>query len=90
MKEIGQINSALESIRGTTYKAKVAVLKDYSNAWDASVDVWHRRVDYFSDNSWFEATQLTHTPCDFLYLREQTSLQDLLAYEMLVYSHAVV
>jgi len=88
--EIGQINSALESIRGTTYKAKVAVLKDYSNAWDASVDVWHGRVDYFSDNSWFEATQLTHTPCDFLYLREQTSLQDLLAYEMLVYSHAAI
>jgi len=54
------------------------------------VDVWHGRVDYFSVNSWFEATQLTHTPCDFLYLREQTSLQDLLAYEMLVYPHAAI
>jgi len=90
LKEIGQINSSLESIRGTTYKAKVAVLKDYSNIWDAGVDVWHGRVDSFSDNSWFEATQLTHTPCDFLYLGERTNLQDLLAYEMLVYPHPAI
>jgi len=87
LKEIGQINSALESIRGTTYKAKVAILKDYSNVWDSTVDVWHGRVDYFSDNSWFVATQLTHTPCDFFYLRPQTTLQDLSAYELLVYPH---
>lgn len=90
LKEIGQINSALESIRGTTYKAKVAVLKDYSNVWDLAVDVWHGRVDSFSDNSWFEATQLTHTPCDFFYLREQTGLKDLSVYEMLVYPHPAI
>lgn len=90
LKEIGQINSALESIRGTTYKAKVAVLKDYSNVWDSAVDVWHGRVDSFSDNSWFEATQLTHTPCDFFYLREQTGLKDLSVYEMLVYPHPAI
>jgi len=90
LKEIGQINSALESIRGTTYKAKVAILKDYSNVWDSTVDVWHGRVDYFSDNSWFVATQLTHTPCDFFYLRPQTTLQDLSVYELLVYPHPAI
>jgi beta-galactosidase len=90
LKEIGQIYSALEPVRGTTFKAKVAVLKDYSNVWDSEVDVWHGRVDSFSDNSWFEATQLTHTPCDFFYLRPQTALQDLLAYDLLVYPHPAI
>jgi len=90
LKEIGQINAALEAVRGTIFKAKVAVLKDYSNVWDSELDVWHGRVASFSDNSWFEATQLTHTPCDFLYLNEQTTLKDLSAYELLVYPHAAI
>ncbi len=68
----------------------MAILKDYSNVWDSEVDVWHGRVDSFSDNSWFEATQLTHTPCDFFYLRPQTVLQDLLAYELLVCPHPAI
>ena len=54
------------------------------------VDVWHGRVNSFSDNSWFEATQLTHTPCDFFYLRPQTALRDLSAYELLVYPHLAI
>jgi beta-galactosidase len=90
LKEIGRINSALESIRGTTFKARVAVLKDYSNIWDSEVDVWHGRVESFSDNSCFVATQLTHTPYDFFYLRPQTALQDLSAYELLVYPHPAI
>jgi beta-galactosidase len=90
LKEVGQICPALEAIRGTTFKAKMAVIKDYSNVWDSEVDVWHGRVDSFSDNSWFEATQLTHTPCDLLYASEQTTQKDLSVYEMLVYPHPAI
>lgn len=90
LKEIGQINSTLEAVRGTTYKAKIAVLKDYDNIWDSELDVWHGRVGYFSDNSWFTATQLTHTPCDFFYLRPDTALEKLSAYEVLIYPHAAI
>lgn len=90
LKEISGMIKKLECIRGTRYKAKIAVLKDYSNVWDSSCDCWHGRVDYYSDNSWFTATQLTHTPCDFFFINPQTTKQDLSTYEMLVYPHPAI
>ena len=90
LKDIAKDFKCLEKLRGTTYKAKVAVLKDYRNTWDAASDCWHGRIDYLSDNNWFAATQLTHTPCDFYYLRESTTLDDLLKFELLVYPHAAI
>jgi len=90
LKDIVKDLKCLEKLRGTTYKAKVAVLKDYRNTWDAASDCWHGRIDYLSDNNWFAATQLTHTPCDFYYLRESTTLDDLLKFELLVYPHAAI
>lgn len=90
LKEISKNIAKIKSVRGATYKANVAVLKDYSNVWDASSDCWHGRVDYFSDNSWFIATQHTHTPCDFFFIRPQTALKELSSYEMLVYPHPAI
>jgi beta-galactosidase len=90
LKEIRANIQNLEILRGTNYKAKIAVLKDSSNEWDAALDCWHKRVDAFSENSWFMATQLTHTPCDFLYLQPETSLEKLSTYEMLIYPHAAI
>ena len=90
LKEIGKIITKLESVRGATFKAKIAVVRDYSNMWDSALDNWHKRVNNFSDNSWFVASQLTHTPCDFLFIGSQTTLQDLLVYEMLIYPHSAI
>jgi beta-galactosidase len=87
--ELAQIASEwrhLEPVHGAVYQARIAVLKDYDNAFDASIDIWHGRVDRFSDDSWFRATQQTHTPCDFLYI-DASSLEDLSRYDLLVYPH---
>lgn len=81
---------AIEEIAGAKYKAETAVLKDYPNEWDGELDKWSGRVNRFSDTGWFEATQLSHTPCDFLYLHEETSLDTLCRYDLLIYPHAVI
>jgi len=47
LKEISGVVSKLECVRGTRYKARIAVLKDYSNVWDAASDCCHDRVDYY-------------------------------------------
>lgn len=90
LQTIGEEVARLEPIRGTIYKADVAVLKDYSNAWDAASDCWHGRIDSYSDNSWFEATQISHTPADFRFIRPETTLEELSAYKLLVYPHPAI
>lgn len=93
LKELKLINQdiiKLADLAGSKYKAAFAILKDYSNEWDAEFDRWHQRVDEVSDNGWFAAAQITHTPCDFFYLRQSTSLDELKKYPLLVYPHAVI
>jgi beta-galactosidase len=80
----------IREITGSEYQAKVAIVKDYDNAFDGEYDVWHGPHDYLSDDAWFTATQLTHTPCDFLYLWEKTKPEDLEKYNLLVYPHAAI
>lgn len=87
MKKISQI-------AGSRYEAKIALVKDYDNEWDGEQDKWHGPLDSFSDNGWFTAAQLTHTPLDFLYLRNsitrKTTLDDLTKYDLLIYPHATI
>lgn len=90
LKEISRDVERIKGVKGSEYKAQAAILKDYSNVWDESVDCWHKRVDDYSDNSWFAGTQITHTPCDFLYLRPETRLEELMKYKLLVYPHAAI
>ncbi|MFT4006287.1 MAG: beta-galactosidase [Lacrimispora sp.] len=90
LKEISRDVERIKGVKGSEYRAQAAILKDYSNVWDGSVDCWHKRVDDCSDNSWFAGTQLTHTPCDFLYLRPETGLEELMKYKLLVYPHPAV
>ena len=90
LKEIAADFAPLQEAAEATYHAEVAILKDYSNVWDASADIWHGRIDYYSENSWFTAAQLTHTPCDFKFLRADTTLDDLKQYKLLVYPHAAI
>jgi Beta-galactosidase len=90
LKEISHDIKNLEEVRGAVYKGELAILKDSSNTWDAQVDCWHKRVDNYSDNSWFEAVQLTHTPCDYKYISSETKVEELLQYKMLVYPHPAI
>jgi beta-galactosidase len=84
----------LTEVAGAHYKAEVAVVKDYDNGWDGEQDKWHGPLDDFSDNGWFTAAQLTHTPMDFFYLQNndtsKTTLEDLKKYKLLVYPHATI
>lgn len=93
LEELKQIHRDVESIAslaGARYQARIAVLKDYPNEWDGELDRWHGQISSYSDDGWFKAAQLSHTPCDFLYLRETTALEELSGYELLVYPHATI
>lgn len=93
LREIGDIARKMEvmkEIAGARYAAKVGILKDYDNIWDARQDKWHERVDKVSQKSLFTALQLTHTPFDFVYLDDDTEWETLKKYEVLFYPHAAI
>lgn len=90
VQEISQKISRMQEIAGAEYVAKVGIIKDYDNIWDAQQDVWHGRVEQESQNGLYIATQLTHTPMDYVYLKETISVADLLKYEVLFYPHATI
>ena len=90
VQEVSKKFDLLQDIAGAKYRASFAYLQDYDNKWDAKVDRWHSRVDKVSQKGWFNASQLTHTPMDYLYLREGTMLEELQKYPLLVYPHAVI
>jgi beta-galactosidase len=80
----------MQELAGARYEAKVGVLKDYDNIWDAQLDVWHQRVDEASQKALFEAAQRTHTPLDFVYLTETTTAEELAGYSLLFYPHMTI
>lgn len=90
LRDIHKKVEGLQELAGSIYEAKVGILKDYDNIWDAQLDKWHERVDRESQKNLFAAAQLTHTPVDFVYLTERTTLTDLQKYELLFYPHAVI
>ena len=71
-------------------QAAFAMIKDYSNIWDAQVDVWHRRLTWSSEEEIFIASQLNHTPMDYIYLLENTEAEELLKYKVLIYPHGLI
>lgn len=81
---------AIEETAGAEYKASFAVVRDYSNVWDSQVDVWHRRLSWKSEEEIFIASQLNHTPMDYLYLLENTQVEELLKYPVLIYPHGLI
>lgn len=92
LMEVSNVNKKLTSmtdVAGSYYKADICLLKEYDNVWDSELDVWHGRIEWFSQMSWFRATQQSHTPMDFGYIEHMTS-SDLQKYKVLVYPHAVI
>ncbi len=90
VKEINQKIDCLSALAGSKYQAAFGVLKDYDNIWDMQLDAWHKRVEKVSQEGIFKAAQLTHTPMDYVYLREDTSLKDISVYPVLFYPHAAI
>lgn len=90
VKKIYERVQAIEETAGAENQAAFAVVKDYSNIWDAQVDVWHRRLAWSSEEEIFIASQLNHTPMDYLYLLENTEVEELLKYQVLIYPHGLI
>lgn len=93
LAEIKEFNKNLEKIQdiaNSQFIAQVAIVKDYTNIWDSEIDDWHKWLDKASTAEINVACQLSHTPLDYLYLLESTTLEDLLAYQVLVYPHPYI
>ena len=43
VKSVHEKFQKLSEIAGSKYEAKVGFLKDYDNAWDSQLDVWHEK-----------------------------------------------
>lgn len=90
ISSINQLTRKISEIAGAEYVAEVGVLKDYSNLFDAKVDRWHGRLEKSSSMELFTGAQLSHTPIDYCYLLEDSSVEDLLKYKILFYPHPVI
>ena len=93
LAEIRAIHEKMEKlseVAGAQYEAKVGILKDYDNIWDAEIDNWHRRVDSVSQKALYAAAQKTHTPLDYVYLTEEQGIEELQKYQVLFYPHATI
>ncbi len=88
-REIRKMMERLSPVAGKRYQARVALVKDYDNEWDAEIDHWHNRVSWQSESALFTAAQLTHTPMDTVYLDHATAEQ-LSAYQVLFAPHLSV
>jgi beta-galactosidase len=92
--EAAQIGRELEAIgrrvAATTTAARVALVGDYDNEWDGELDDWHGPYARQSAQAWFKALQYQHIPVDALYLRPNTTLDDLAAYQALIYPHPTI
>ncbi|MCR5344189.1 MAG: beta-galactosidase [Butyrivibrio sp.] len=93
VKEISEVYdkfTKISEISGAKYKAEVGIIETYSNKFDAELDAWHGKIENFSKTGLYEAAQFTHTPIDYMYLRDETTVEDLKNYKVLFYPHAVI
>lgn len=93
LREIGQICEKvgrMQELAGSKYEAKVGILRDYDNIWDAQLDRWHGRVESASQNGLFTAMQLAHVPFDYVYMEGLADGESLKKYDLLFYPHASI
>ena len=92
--EAGKIGNELKrignKIMGARYKAEAAILRDYDNEWDGEMDKWHGPLSSQSNMAWFKAFQYNHIPVDVKYIQEDTTLEELQNYKLLVYPHPAI
>lgn len=93
IREVREVHERLmhmQEIAGAIYEAKVGIVKDFDNVWDSQLDVWHQRVEKQSQSALYAAAQRTHTPVDYVYISDETSVDELSGYEVLFYPHATI
>ena len=80
----------MQEVCGADTDARFGVLQTVDNQFDADVDHWHGRVQRASEEGIFAAAQETHTTFDFVDLRGDTKVEDLLRYPVLFAPHFVI
>ena len=90
VKEVHKKFQALGPVAGAHYEAKVAVIKDFDNIWNAQEDAWHRAIESVSSQGIYAAAQHTHTPVDFVYLTDDLPAPDLSRYSVIFYPHPML
>ena len=90
LKQIHRDVQKLTEMAGAKYQAEVALMKDYDNEWDGELDLWHGPLTKNSQMGWFQAATYHHTPMDVVQLRDETTLDELTKYRMIVYPHAAI
>jgi len=90
LKEFSRRMETLKDLAGAEYKAAFGILRDYDNLWDADVDKWHARFSWASEEEIFIASQLTHTPMDYVFLLDSTEARELLRYPVLFLPHSLI
>jgi beta-galactosidase len=90
VKEIYKKIETLAPAAGAGYEAAFAVLRDYDNIWDAKFDMWHARIESESEAGIFHASQLTHTPMDYVYFTPDLTVERLAKYPLLIYPHGII
>ena len=91
--EVKRTFSDLQRIQGVTgkpFRAELAILKDHDNEKDGENDLWHGDADKQSYEAWASATEKAHVPFDLVYINDETALDELRAYRMVVYPHAAI
>lgn len=90
LKNVYEMTKKIAPLAGGKYKASFAVICDYDNIFDSEVDSWHSSLDRESKHGIFRAAQLSHTPYDYLYINEKSTVEDLLEYPVLFYPHPFI
>lgn len=90
IREIHRKFEAISELAGSEYEAKIGIVETYDNKFDAELDVWHGSIENTSRIGLYTASQMTHTPVDFVYLRENTTVEKLKRYQVLFYPHALI
>ncbi|MDE6847530.1 MAG: beta-galactosidase [Lachnospiraceae bacterium] len=93
LEEVRKIYKRVQTIKdlaGASYRAAFGIVQDYSNIWDSQVDVWHQRLVWSSEEEIFIASQIYHTPMDYVYLLEDTQVDELVEYPVLFYPHGLI
>ncbi|HIT89849.1 MAG TPA: beta-galactosidase [Candidatus Merdenecus merdavium] len=88
--EVSKKMKRMEEVAGSIYRPTFGVLRDYDNIWDSELDEWHKRIEKVSSQGIFSASQISHTPMDYVYLLAETTVEDLKKYEVLFYPHGTI
>ena len=80
----------LSHLAGSSYIARVAILRDYDNEWDGENDVWHGPVRNYSLEGLGKALFEEHIPFSYLTITEDCTPEKLAAYDVVFAPHMTI